>query len=78
MGVPMIFPKAPKLVSVKVPPCTSSGCNLWLRARLAKSLTDLLKPNKLNWSAFLITGTIKLPLGNAVAIPIFMFFFMVI
>ena len=78
MGVPIKLPKEPKLVKVKVPSFTSSGCSLFWRARLAKSFTDLLKPTIFNKSARLITGTIKLPDGKAVAIPILMSFFTII
>ncbi len=47
----------------------SSGPSCPARARLAKSFTALVNPCKLNESAFLITGTIKFPLGSAAAIP---------
>ena len=47
---------------------------LWVEigtiAFFANSLTFLVKPNRFNWLAFLITGTMRLPDGKAVAIPI--------
>src|SRR3569833_2714024 len=69
IGVPITLPNEPTLVMVNVPSFTSSGCSLLLRARLARSLTALVKPTRFNSSARFITGTIRLPLGNAVAIP---------
>ncbi|MNX63706.1 hypothetical protein D3C86_947150 [compost metagenome] len=78
IGVPITLPKEPTLVSVKVPFWVSSGFNLELRARLARSFTALVKPIRFNSSAFFITGTIRFPLGKAAAIPILISFFLII
>src|SRR5680860_1273164 len=76
MGVPKTLPKVPTLVTVYVPSCTSSGFKRFSLARDAKSLTTFAIPTRFNWSAFLITGTIRLPLGIAAAMPILIFFFL--
>ena len=78
MGVPIMLPKVPTLVNVKVPPLVSSGLSLPVRAALAKLLTCFVSPTKFNWSAFFITGTIRLPFGKAVAMPILRSFFIMI
>ncbi|MNL58298.1 hypothetical protein D3C87_1819250 [compost metagenome] len=63
---------------MNVPPCVSSTFSLLLRAALARPFTSLAMPNRFLVSAFLITGTIRLPLGNAVAIPMLISFLMMI
>ena len=63
---------------VYVPPDVSSGFNLLFLALLANSLTALVNPKRLRRSAFFMTGTIKLPDGSAVAIPILMALFLII
>ena len=78
IGVPITFPNVPTLVIVYVPPVISSGVSLFERALFAKSFTFLARPSILSWSAFLITGTIKLPVGNAAAIPILISFLRII
>ncbi len=71
----MMLPKEPTLVIVKVPPAVSSGFNLLFLAEFARLFTCLVNPTRFSWSAFFITGTIRFPLGRAVAIPMFMSFF---
>ena len=55
-----------------MPPEISSGFNWFFLALSARSFTFLASPTKFSWSAWLMTGTIRLPLGKAVAIPILM------
>src|SRR5258708_9035054 len=78
MGVPIRLPKVPTLVIVKVPPWVSSGLSLLWRALSAREFTFLVRPTRLSWYALRITGTMRLPLGSAVAMPILISFLMMI
>src|SRR5260221_6017017 len=62
----------------KVPPCVSSGRSLFWRALSARVFTCLASPLRLSWSALWITGTMRLPDGSAVAMPILISFLMMI
>src|SRR6185437_16230232 len=78
MGVPMRLPKVPTLERVKVPPWVSSGFSLPWRALSARVLTWRASPVRLSSSALRITGTMRLPEGRAVAMPILISFLMMI
>ena len=73
-GVPKRLPKTPGLVTVKVPPCVSSGFSFLVRARSARSLAVLARPTRLSWSALRITGTIRPRPGRSTAMPMLMSF----
>ena len=69
IGVDSIDPKTPPLVMVNVPPVISSMVICPSLALIAKRFTSLSTPLKLNFSAFLITGTIN-PFGPETAMDI--------
>src|SRR5690554_7095930 len=69
IGVDIIEPNIPPLVSVKVPPVISSIVNLPSLALTANLTTSFSIWSKLKLSAFRITGTTK-PLGEDTAIDI--------
>ena len=69
IGVDNMEPKTPPLVMVKVPPVISSIVICPSLALIARRFTSLSTPLKLNFSAFLITGTIR-PFGPETAIEI--------
>ena len=71
-GVPNCSPKMPELVSVNVPPATSSGASFLLRARSAMSTIPRAMPRKFFSSSCLMTGTIS-PQSSATAMPMLMF-----
>src|SRR5258706_2915910 len=66
-------PLVPWLVSVNVPPFTSSGCNFLERARLARSLTAPAIVSREWLPELLMTGTIKPSSPSEVAMPILIF-----
>src|SRR5467141_2823020 len=61
-------PVAPVLLSVNVPPWTSSGLSCLLRARSMRSFSDRTRSVKPRWSASLRTGTMR-PSGIETAMP---------
>ncbi len=69
MGVDIIEPNTPPLVSVNVPPCISSIESLLSRALVASSITFISISAMLKLSALRITGTTK-PFGADTAIEI--------
>ena len=68
IGVPKRLPKTPGLVTVKVPPCTSSTLSFFARARSARSFTARARPSTFFSSAWWMTGTIR-PQSRATATP---------
>ena len=78
MGVPITLPKVPTLEMVKVLPLISSEDSLFVRAFSTNRFTSAARISRFFLSAFLTTGTIKLPVGSAVAIPILMSGFTII
>src|SRR5437588_4775419 len=61
-------PVAPVLLSVNVPPWTSSGLSCLLRARSMRSFNERTRSVKPRWSASLRTGTMR-PSGIETAMP---------
>ena len=78
IGVPITEPKVPTLDIVNVLPLVSSAFNLFSLAFNDNELIAEANSLRFFLSAFLTTGTIKLPEGNAVAIPILMVSFTII
>ena len=78
IGVPITLPKVPTFEIVKVLPLISSPANLFSLAFPANSFTLAAIVFKSLVLAFFTTGTIKFPLGNAVAIPILISSFTII
>ena len=72
-----MVPRAPVLLTVKVPPCTSSIVRFPSRAFVVNSFNFFARPEMLNVSASLITGTTR-PSGAAIAILILTLFFRMI
>ncbi len=68
MGKPMVVPKIPGLVMVKVPPWISSGLSCLERARPARSFSRRARPVSDSSSALRTTGTIS-PWSSATAMP---------
>ena len=69
----MTLPKVPTLEMVNVLPLISSPTSLFSLALFANSLTFAANSFKFLALAFFTTGTIRFPLGSAVAIPILIF-----